>query len=91
MFDNEIDPPAPPEWWDPRPAAVRYHPPGWRVFVFLFIVICGSVLLWTGRGLETVLLTLAGLGLTAATIARWVADGGRLPALSWFVRPGGAG
>jgi hypothetical protein len=91
VFDNENDLPTPPEWWDPRPAAVRYHRPGWRVFVFLFIVICGVVLIWTGRGLETVVLTLAGIGLTAATVARWVADGGRLPSLSWFMRSGGAG
>ena len=88
MFMNNIDPPTPPEWWDPRPATVRYHRPGWRVFVFLLVIICGCVLIRTGRGLETVLLTLFGVGLAAATISRWVTDEGRLPSLTWLVRSG---
>jgi hypothetical protein len=90
VYDNDINWPPPPDWWDPRPAAVRYHRPSWRVLVFLIVVICGSALIWTGRGLETVVLTLASVGLTAATVAGWVADGGHLPSLPWIARPGGA-
>ena len=86
---NNMEPPTPPEWWDPRPATVRYHRPGWRVFVFLLVVIFGCALIQSGRSLEAVLLTLFGIGLVAATIARWVADGGRLPSLTWLLRPGG--
>jgi hypothetical protein len=88
---TDNNPPTPPEWWDPRPATVRYHRPGWRVFVFLLIVVCGIALIRTGHGLEFVLLTLGGLGFTAATVAHWVADGGQLPSLSWLFRPGGTG
>ncbi|GIE99061.1 hypothetical protein [Paractinoplanes rishiriensis] len=89
MFaDNST--PTPPEWWDPRPATVRYHRPGWRVFVFLLVVICGNVMLWAGYSVETVLLALAGVGLVAATLASSVADGRQLPALSWPFRVGGA-
>jgi hypothetical protein len=88
LFIDDNGPPTPPWWWDPRPATVRYHRPGWRVLVFVLVVIGGVVLIWTGRGLETVVLTLAAIGLTAATVAGWVADGSRLPTLSRLLRPG---
>ena len=46
MFMTNIDPPAPPEWWDPRPATVRYHRPGWRVLVFFVVVLAATVSRW---------------------------------------------
>ena len=52
-----------------------------RIVIFIVVVILGGVLTGTGRDLETVILTLLGVGLAAATIARWVVDDGPLPAV----------
>ncbi|WP_433298023.1 hypothetical protein ACQP2F_42360 [Actinoplanes sp. CA-030573] len=48
MF-TDINRPTPPEWWDARPATVRYHHPGWGALVLL-LVIGGGTLLWSRRG-----------------------------------------
>lgn len=55
-----------------------------RIVIFIVVVLLGGVLVWTGRDLETVVLTLLGVGLAAATIARWVIDDVPLPAVTAF-------
>jgi hypothetical protein len=53
-----------------------------RVIIFVIVVCFGGVLIWTGRELETVVLTLLGVGLAGATIARWVVDDVPLPGVT---------
>jgi hypothetical protein len=50
-----------------------------RILIFVVMIALGAVLVWSGRDLEAVLVTLLGVGLAAATIARWVIDDGPLP------------
>ncbi|SNY72860.1 hypothetical protein [Paractinoplanes atraurantiacus] len=60
-----------------------------RIVIFVVVVILGGVLVGTGRDLEAVVLTLLGVGLAGATIARWVIDDVALPgvgSLDWGQR-----
>jgi len=50
-----------------------------RIVIFVIVIVLGATFVWTGRDLETVVLTLLGVGLAAATIARWVVDDAALP------------
>ena len=53
-----------------------------RVWVFVLTLLLGTALLLTGRDLQTVLITVAGLGLAGAMVARWVTDDGPLPTVA---------
>jgi hypothetical protein len=55
-----------------------------RIIIFVLVVVLGGVLVGTGRDLQTVVLTLLGVGLAAATIARWVIDDVPLPSVTSF-------
>jgi len=55
-----------------------------RIIIFVAVVLLGGALAWEGRDLETVVLTLLGVGLAAATIARWVVDDVPLPSVTSF-------
>jgi hypothetical protein len=57
-----------------------------RIIIFVVVVMLGAAFVWTGRDLGTVLLTLLGISLVAATIARWVVDDGPLPNALAFAR-----
>jgi hypothetical protein len=65
---------------DPSPGVTpqRYRR---RIFILLLVVAAAAVLLATGRDLQTTLLTLLGVGLVAATVARWFDDDAPLPSL----------
>ncbi len=52
-----------------------------RIVVFIIVLALGAALLGAGRDLQAVLLTLAGVGLVGAIVARWVVDGTGVPNL----------
>ncbi len=66
---------------DPLPGG-RHIRRGRRVLVFVIVLFFGAGLLSAGYDLQTVLLTLLGLGLVSATVARWVTDDAPLPTLA---------
>ncbi|GIF11709.1 hypothetical protein [Actinoplanes teichomyceticus] len=57
-----------------------------RVVIFVVVAFVGAALLATGSDLESVLLALLGLGLVAASVARWVVDDVPLPGAISFVQ-----
>jgi hypothetical protein len=66
---------------DPSPGGA-HHRRGRRVFVFLVVVVFAAVELATGADLQTVLLTVLGVGLAGAVVARWVCDDAPLPSIA---------
>jgi hypothetical protein len=62
---------------DPSPGGARRG--GRRIFVFVVIVVFAGVELAAGAGLQTVLMTVLGVGLAGALVGRWVCDDGALP------------
>ncbi|GIM92534.1 hypothetical protein [Paractinoplanes toevensis] len=72
--------PMPYRQWDPSPGLADRRARR-RIIIFVVVILFGGVLLGAGRDLQTVLLTLLGVGLAAATIARWVIDDVPLPAI----------
>jgi hypothetical protein len=55
---------------------------GRRIFIFIFVFFFAEAMFLAGYDLQTVLITLVGVGLAGATIARWVVDGVSLPSIS---------
>jgi hypothetical protein len=56
-----------------------------RIVIFIVVVVFAEAMFLAGCDLQTVLTTLIGVGLTGATIARWVVDGVSLPNLSMLL------
>ena len=55
---------------------------GRRILIFIFVFFFAEAMFLAGYDLQTVLITLVGVGLAGATIARWVVDGVSLPSIS---------
>ena len=65
---------------DPSPGGFRRR--GRRVVVFIVVVLFAGFELYTGTDLQTVLLTVLGVGLAGAMVARWVCDDAPLPGVT---------
>ncbi len=84
MFTDDTNMPSIPRrqqpgWWLPLPGTLRDRQQARRLLILIIVIVCAGGLIWTGRSLETVLITVLGVGFAGTVVARWVVDGAPLP------------